>query len=244
MGSPASEKNRGKDEAQVAVTISRSFYLGKYVVTQGEFKAVMGKTPWAGKKNVKEGNDYPATFVNGRDVREFCRKLTEREAMAGRLPQGWRYDLPTEAQWEYACRAATTTAYSFGNDAGKLSEYAWWGGLEGDANAKDGQYAHRVGQKKPNPWGLYDMHGNVQEPCLDAYCEKLPGGMDRFVLSVMSKAQTHPWQFGIRGSSRRELDQRRRRMPVGVKIRCPELGQRGLGPRGWGRQPGLPTCLG
>jgi formylglycine-generating enzyme required for sulfatase activity len=181
MGSPAGEKDRFNNEDQVLVTISKGFYLGKYSVTQAEFKAVMGKTPWAGKPYVKEGYDYPASYVDWNDATEFCRKLTARESQAGRLPQGYVYALPTEAQREYACRAGTSTAYSFGDDAGNLGDYAWWGGIVGDGNAKTEQYAHRVGQKKPNPWGLYDMHGNVWEWCRDAYAAKLPGGTDPLV---------------------------------------------------------------
>jgi formylglycine-generating enzyme required for sulfatase activity len=177
MGSLAGEKDRSMKEEQVSVTISKGFYLGKYTVTQVEFKAVMGTTPWAGKA----GDDYPATDVDWKNAAEFCRKLTARESQAGRLPQGYVYALPTEAQREYACRAGTTTAYSFGDDAGNLGDYAWWGGFSAGGNAKTEQYAHRVGQKKPNPWGLYDMHGNVWEWCRDFYAEKLPGGTDPLV---------------------------------------------------------------
>lgn len=180
MGSPAGEKDHMANEAQVPVTINKGFYLGKYGVTQAEFTAVMGATPWAGKRYVKEGDDCPATYVDWNDATEFCRKLTAMESQAGRLPQGYVYALPTEAQWEYACRAGTTTAFSFGDDAGYLGDYAWWGGLS-DGNAKTEQYAHRVGQKKPNPWGLYDMHGNASVWCRDAYAERLPGGTDPLV---------------------------------------------------------------
>ena len=180
MGSPGDEKDRSNTEAQVSVTISKGFYLGKYSVTQAEFKAVMGTSPWAGKTCVKEGDNYPATYINWDDAAKFCRKLTARESQAGRLPQGYLYVLPTEAQREYACRAGTTTAYSFGGDAHDLGEYAWWGWL-GNGNCKREQYAHRVGQKKANPWGFCDLHGNVCEWCLDYYADKLPGGTDPLV---------------------------------------------------------------
>ena len=95
----------------------------------------------------------------------FCRKLSEKAGVA--------YRLPTEAEWEYACRAGTMTAYSFGDDVAELSRYGWWGGHYGDGNAKDEKFAHRVRLKQPNPWGLYDMHGNVLEWCQDWYASIL-----------------------------------------------------------------------
>ena len=204
MGSPAGEGGCETCEAQVSVTISKGFYLGKYSVAQAEFKAVMGTTPWAGKPGVKEGDDYPATYVDWNDAAEFCRKLTTRESQAVRLPQGYVYALPTEAQREYACRAGTTTRYSYGDNNGDLGDYAWWGGIVGDApgipgagNAKTEQYAHRVGQKKPNGWGLYDMHGNVWEWCRDAYAKKLPGGTDPRVESGSDRvARGGCWALG------------------------------------------------
>jgi formylglycine-generating enzyme required for sulfatase activity len=139
-------------------------------------------TPWAGKDYVKEGADYPATYVDWKDAAEFCRKLTARESTAGLLPQDYVYALPTEAQREYACRAGTTTAYSFGNDPVALGDYAWWGGLVGDGNCRTERFPHRVGQKKRNPWGFCDLHGNVWEWCRDYYAEKLPGGTDPLVV--------------------------------------------------------------
>jgi formylglycine-generating enzyme required for sulfatase activity len=139
-----------------SVTLTKSFHLGRTEVTQGQWKAVMGTTPWKGKEFVKEGGDYPAVYMRWEDAVEFCRKLSEKE--------GVEYRLPTEAEWEYACRAGTTTMWSFGDDESQLGEYAWY-----DKNADDigEEYAHVVGQKKRNPWGLYDIHGNVFEWCQD-----------------------------------------------------------------------------
>ena len=156
MGSPDSEPDREDDETRHLVKITRPFYLSVYEVTQGQYEKVMGARPWQGQNLVKEGPDYPAVYVNHDDAVEFCRRLSKQE--------GVEYRLPTEAEWEYACRAGTTTAFSFGDDESKLGQYAWY-----DKNAWDigEEYAHRVGQKLPNRWGLYDMHGNVWEWCQD-----------------------------------------------------------------------------
>jgi formylglycine-generating enzyme required for sulfatase activity len=189
MGSPGDWDGYG--DAQV--TISKRFFLGRNVVTQAEFKAVMGASPWKDKDNVQEGDDYPATYVDWNDATEFCRKLTARESKAGRLPKGYAYALPSEARWEYACRAGTETEYSFGKDSRSLSDYAWFCGNIGVVNHQPELYAQRVGQKKPNPWGFCDMHGNVLEWCRDAYGEKIPGGFDPL-------AQTGPYR-SVRGAS-------------------------------------------
>jgi len=159
MGSPASEKDRFKNETQHQVTLTKPFYMGRTEVTQGQWKKVMGTEPWKGKAYVQEGDDYPAVYVSWDDAVEFCKKLS---AMEGKV-----YRLPTEAEWEYACRGGTKTAFYFGNDEAELSKYAWWGGTLLNGNAKDEKYAHRVAQKLPNPFGLYDMHGNVYEWCSD-----------------------------------------------------------------------------
>lgn len=173
MGSPRSEKDRFSNEEQVDVTFTQGFWLGKTEVTQGEWTQLMRTESWKDKNGVKAGRDYAASHVNWNDVTEFCRKLTSQEQTAGRLPSGWTYKLPTEAQWEYACRAGTTTPFSFGADELQLGDYAWY-----DKNSKDigERYTHGVGLKKPNAWGLHDMHGNVFEWCQDWYADKLPGG--------------------------------------------------------------------
>ena len=178
MGSPKSENDREHDEDQVQVRLTKGFWLGQTEITQGQWKTIMGTTPWKGVDHVKEGSNYPATYVSWEDATAFCKKLTEQERKAGRLPEDWEYTLPTEAQWEYACRAGTTTAYSFGNNDSKIGDYAWYGWNVGDGNTKEEQYAHAVGTKRPNPWGLSDMHGNVYEWCRDWYADKHPGGRD------------------------------------------------------------------
>ena len=126
------------------VTISTPFYLGTYPVTQGEWKAVMGDYPSAFK-----GDDLPVEQVSWNDVQEFITKLNQKEG-AG------KYRLPSDAEWEYAAHAGTTTSYSLFNDERKLDEYAWF-------SSNSGHGTHPVGQKKPNLWGLYDMYGNVWE---------------------------------------------------------------------------------
>jgi formylglycine-generating enzyme required for sulfatase activity len=133
------------------VRISRPFYLGKYAVTQGEWEAIMGSNP----SRFRDGPRQPVEQVSWEDAQEFIRKLNAQE-------KGAQYRLPTEAEWEYAARAGTTTAYCFGDDASQLRAYAWYG----DNSDKR---THPVGQLQPNAWGLYDMHGNVWEWVQDWY---------------------------------------------------------------------------
>ncbi len=165
MGSADSDKKADDDEKpQHRVTISRPFYMGETEVTQGQWKAVMGTEPWKDKSYVKEGTNYPATFVSWEDAVEYCRRLSERD--------GREYRLPTEAEWEYACRGGRTSQYSFGNDESALGRYGWF---KENAWDKDEKYAHLVRQKLANPFGLFDMHGNVMEWCSDWYGEKYYG---------------------------------------------------------------------
>ena len=168
MGSPANENGREHDETQVSVTLTRAFQMSRTEVTQGQWKAVMGTEPWKGESYVQEGADYAATCVSWEDAVSFCEKLSARERVT--------YRLPTEAEWEWSCRAGTKTTHSFGANEGDLSRYGWWGGIFGEGNAKTEPYAHRVGQKLPNGFGLSDMHGNVWEWCGDWYGEELAGG--------------------------------------------------------------------
>ena len=161
MGSPANEPGRVNDEGpQTRVTLTRAFWLGRTEVTQAQWEALMGSNPSAFK-----GASRPVERVSWVDAIAFCRKLTEQERVAGRLPKGYAYTLPTEAQWEYACRAGTTGLYA---GDGNLDDMGWY-------SQNSGNTTHPVGQKQANAWGLYDMHGNVWEWCLDWY-GYYPGG--------------------------------------------------------------------
>ena len=150
MGSPAYEFDRDSDENQHRVTLTKGFYMQTTEVTQGQWKAVMGNNP-SDFSNC--GDDCPVENVSWNDVQEFIVKLNRKEG-------GSRYRLPTEAEWECAARAGSTTRFCFGDDHDRLVEYGWY-----DTNS--GGKTHAVALKKPNAWGLYDMHGNVYEWCQD-----------------------------------------------------------------------------
>ena len=139
---------------------NKNYSIGETTVTQKQWREVMGTEPWKDQPYAMEGDDYPAVYVSWEDAATFCKKLSDKE--------GKVYRLPTEVEWEYACRAGTTTAYHFGNDASDLDKYAWF---YKNTRVFGENYAHRVGQKRPNQFGLYDMHGNVWEWCQDWYDE-------------------------------------------------------------------------
>ena len=168
MGSPEDELGRYNDETLHQVTLTRGYWMGKYEVTQAQYEAVMGVNP-----SCYPGADRPVEQMNWNGAMVFCEKLTALEKAAGRLPGGYKYTLPTEAQWEYACRAGTTTALNSGKNitstkspCPNVDEVAWY--VDNNIwDPYDFYKAHPVGQKLPNAWGLYDMHGNVWELCLD-----------------------------------------------------------------------------
>lgn len=190
MGSPKSEDGRYTDENQVSVELN-PFWIGQTEVTQAQWKSVMGNNPSRFK-----GDSLPVECVSWDEAMEFCRKLTERERKKG-LPEDYKFTLPTEAQWEYACRAGTTMRFSFGNSDRNLYLYGNFYDRSGDTKydaafrekngwkippdtSQDDGFVETapVGSFRPNAWGLYDMHGNVREWCSDYYNLSLSGGTD------------------------------------------------------------------
>ena len=170
MGSPEREDGRKENETQQhEVTISKDYYLGVYEVTQAQYEKVIGKNPshFQGAIVDNENADLPVENVSWDDAVEFCKKLSDlpTEKQAGRV-----YRLPTEAEWECACRAGSKTAYSFDDEAGLLPEYGW-------CSRNSSNRTHTVGLLEPNAWGLYDMHGNVWEWCSDWYGEYPKGAV-------------------------------------------------------------------
>jgi formylglycine-generating enzyme required for sulfatase activity len=176
MGSPPDEPDRRPDESQVEVTLSRGFWMGQYEMTQGHWKRMIGALP--GDGTVGEGGDFPVHSVNYPEAEEFCRTLTERAHSSGEMPKDWEFRLPTEAQWEYACRAGTTTATAFGDTLSRRQANFNGKPYNRAENGPAWNRAVKVGLYDPNAWGLYDMHGNAFEWCRDWYYAKLPGGVD------------------------------------------------------------------
>ncbi|MFP6854962.1 MAG: formylglycine-generating enzyme family protein [Opitutales bacterium] len=169
-GSPANENRRDNDEVLREVTLTRGFWLGKQEVTQSQWKSVMGTNPSHFK-----GPQLPVEKISWDRAKAFCEKLTKRERKARRLPRGWSYQLPTESQWEYACRAGTKTAWSFGDSPKETPQNA---NFADKSSGQDGaqmeyddgfEFTAPVGSFPANPWGFHEMHGNVFEWCGDWY---------------------------------------------------------------------------
>ncbi len=163
MGSPAKEQWRSEDEKQHRVMLSKDFWIGKFEVTQEQYQSVMVTNP----SLLKKGARHPVENISWKDAVAFCQKLNK--LYEGELPKGYQFDLPTEAQWEYACRAGTAASLNNDKDltskdgvCDNLNTVAWY-----DKNSD--KTHHPVGMKKPNAWGVYDMHGNVFELCKDFY---------------------------------------------------------------------------
>jgi formylglycine-generating enzyme required for sulfatase activity len=179
MGSPPNEPERRPDEDQVEVAFSKGFWTAKYETTQGQWKRIVGKLPGKFTVELPEGDDLPVGNVNFAEAETFCHKLTELGHESSDLPKEWEFRLPTEAQWEYACRAGTTTATSFGDKiSSKQANFLGQKPYNGAEVGRSLNKAVNVGSYPANPWGLHDMHGNTCEWCRDWYHTKLPGGTD------------------------------------------------------------------
>ena len=164
-GQPPDEHERDTDEAAHTVRIARGFYIGATEVTMAQWRVVMATTPWSGRAFVRDDPDAPAVFVGWEMATAFCRALSLREQH--------RYRLPSEAEWEYACRAGTDGPYGF--DVGpQLARHAWF---RGNTHDRGHRFAHRGACLKPNAWGLFDMHGNVEEWCADFHGPYAPGAL-------------------------------------------------------------------
>jgi formylglycine-generating enzyme required for sulfatase activity len=219
LGSPVEERERDLDEGpETRVVLTQPFWLGKREVTQAEYKAVMNTNP----SHYIDDPKHPVEKVSWREAMDYCRKLTQLHAAAGQIPPNYAYRLPTEAEWEYACRAGTTTRFSHGRDDGylQLDEYAWFSGNSSSTT-------HPVGTKKPNPWGLYDMHGNVLEWCLDSWKGDYPGGT--VTNAVPSVPSAEGWLHVARGGSwlyDAKFCRSANRDAYGTGNRCSDLGFR------------------
>lgn len=188
MGSDQTGTAQTSDRSPVDVTLSQGYWMGEYEVTQREYEVIRGRTVPPGFTVHRNAPYWSASEVKG--VTDFCRQLTDRERKAGRLPDGWEYVCPTEAEWEYACRAGSTAAYCFGDSIAELGRYGnfadralhdenpdyYWAAKEADDGF--GETLAPVGSFRPNAWGLRDMHGNVAELVADDLLPQLPGGTD------------------------------------------------------------------
>ena len=177
MGSPTAERGHRPDEAQVNVTLTRGFWAAKHEVTQGQWTRIIGAFPdRLPSAEFGEGDDVPVYWVSFDEAESFCAALTRNVHGSGALPARWEFRLPTEAQWEYACRAGTVTATSFGDRL--APNQANFAGETVDRSARARGGARKTGSYPANSWGLHDMHGNVWEWCRDYYHSQLPGGTD------------------------------------------------------------------
>ena len=179
MGSPPGEVGRRADEAQVEVSLSRGFWTSRFEVTQGQWRALVGDFPDRPPTTAFGlGEDYPVYWVSYLDAERFCARLTAHAREAGDLPPAWTIRLPTEAQWEYACRAGTTTATAFGEVLQRADANFDAAAPVGTRKPSPSLHADPVGRYRANAWGLCDMHGNIFEWCRDWYHAQLPGGVD------------------------------------------------------------------
>ncbi len=218
MGSPSDELDRDLDEGPpTQMVIPAGFWMGRHEVTQAEYVALMGQNP---SQYQYEGEAlHPVEKVSWHDAMDYCRRLTERERQAGNIAEDHVYRLPTEAEWEYACRAGTTSRFSFGDDPGyaAVRDHVWY-------SRNSDSTTHPVGTKRPNARGLHDMHGNVLEWCLDAWRGTLPGGAQTNLVvlpeGTLRAVRGGSWLYDARYARSANRDS------YGALVRCSDLGFR------------------
>lgn len=189
MGSPPGETGRRADEAQVTVTLTRGFWMAKFEVTQFEWRRIAGSLPERPPMaRFGLGNDVPIYWVSYLDADAFCARATSLARKSQLLTGSWAFRIPTEAQWEYACRAGTTTVTAFGERLGRKDANFGKGPLNGGEDGPSPGKSLPAGSYRANAWGIHDMHGNVWEWCRDWYHATLPGGVDPDLSSVRGVA--------------------------------------------------------
>jgi len=226
MGSPDDEVGRYEVEGpQHKVKIAKAFYVAIHQVTQGQWKSVMNTKPWKGKSGAKDDPANVVNWVNWNDATSFCAALKKKD--------GRPYRLLSEAEWEYSCRAGSTTRYFYGDDLKleKLGDYGWYG-KKGWWDRED-KYVRPPGLKKPNAWGLYDMIGSVWEMCMDVMHKNYEGaptdGSAWMTGAPADKEPGHPLRGGgshsdhrrVRSASRHSYRQSHKSHYVGFRVCCP-----------------------
>ncbi len=239
MGSSKSEVGRGRDEDQKEVTLTQPFLMAETEVTQKQWAYVMGSSlqelidskegPLGRGANLKNtpsaiGDNQPMCFVSYEDALAFCEKLTAMDREKGIINESMQYTLPTEAQWEYAARAGTTTVFAYG-DVLTSADANFYGVLPYGTDV-EGEYREKttdVKTFKPNAWGLYDMHGNVYEWCLDWYTEQILGGVDPAEMTTGDSRciRGGPWNrkaTSLRSAYRYSYDHTQRTNNIGFRV--------------------------
>ena len=222
MGSPPDEPERRPGEDQVEVTLTRGFWAGKYEVTQAQWRRVVGVFP--GPFTAGEGDDFPVYTVNFAEAEGFCRALTDVAHASGELPREWEFRLPTEAQWEYACRAGTTTATPFGDKLNSRQANFQGKPYNGAEEGPSLGRAAPVGSYPPNAWGLCDVLGNEFEWCRDWSHPQLPGGTDPDLSDVPARSRVRRggcWAdegWPCRSAFRLRFEPERRHDHIGFRV--------------------------
>lgn len=215
MGSPPEELGRDPDEGPVtSVHILHGFWIAKHEITQAQFQHIMGGNP-----SSAAGTNLPVEKVTWHEAMDFCKRLNRDSETATTTPDGFAYRLPTEAEWEYACRAGTQSRFSHGDDefGAALERFAWF-------SRNSGSTTHPVGAREPNPWGLHDIHGNVWEWCLDRWDGSLPGGTVTNTPAIpqgnLRAARGGSWLYDVKGCRAANRDD------YSAFNRCADLGFR------------------